>query len=514
MPAKRIPMHKIQEVLRLRHDAGLSHAQIARACGLSKGVVSKYLSLARAKGIGWPPPDNVDESSLSQQLLPKREAPERFVEPDYGEMHQELKRKGVTLQLLWSEYMAEHGSRAWRYSQYCERYRRWRRSQKRSMRQRHRAGEKLFIDYCGATVPVVDRTTGELLAAQIFVAVFGASNYTYAEATWSQSLGDWIGAHQRALRFFGGVPELLVPDNLKSAVSQASRYDPQINRSYLEMARHYRTAILPARPYKPKDKAKAEVGVQVVERWILARLRHHTFFSLADLNRHIHDLLLDLNERPFQKQPGSRRTQFEALDLPELRALPSEPYTYAEWKRVKPGIDYHVEYQGHYYSVPHRFVGQELEIRVSAEILECFHKGQRIASHARSRRGGFTTCPEHMPSAHRAHQEWSPQRFLTWAGAIGASTYAVVEWQLTNRPHPEHGYRRCLGLLNLARRYGKPRLEAACVRALALQTTSYKSVASILKQGLDQLPLAESDTDDHQARLPLHENVRGAGYYH
>lgn len=509
-------MHKIQEVLRLRHDAGLSFAQIARACGLSKGVVSKYLSLAEAKGIGWPPPEGLDPARLSEALLPRRAAPERFIEPDYGEIHQELKRKGVTLQLLWSEYVAAHGSRAWRYSQYCERYRQWRKRQKRSMRQRHRAGEKLFIDYCGPTVAVIE--DGEVLQAQVFVAVLGASNYTYAEATWSQSLGDWIAAHQRAFRFFGGAPQLLVPDNLKSAVSQASRYDPTINRSYLEMARHYRTAILPARPYKPKDKAKVEVAVQVVERWILARLRHHRFFSLAELNRCIRELLVELNERPFQKLPGSRRSQFEALDRPELKPLPAESYTYADWKWVKPGIDYHVEYQGHHYSVPQRLVGQELEIRATAETVEVFHKGDRVASHARSRhRGGFTTCPEHMPSSHRAHREWSPRRFLNWASAIGPSTYKVVEWQLTNRPHPEHGYRRCLGLLNLARRYGKGRLEAACARTLSLHSREihYQSVASILKQGLDQRPPAHGDeTSSQQPHLPVHQNVRGAGYYH
>jgi len=507
-------MHKIEEVLRLRFEAGLSYERIARACGLSKGVVSKYLSLAEAKGIGWPPPDGMAPSSLSEVLMPKRAAPERFVEPDYAEIHQELKRKGVTLQLLWSEYVAIHGGQAWRYSQYCEHYRQWCKKQKRSMRQRHRAGEKLFIDYCGPTVPVMD--LGEPLPAHVFVAVLGASNYTYAEATWSQSLPDWIASHQRAFRFFGGVPELLVPDNLKSGVSQASRYDPAPNRSYLEMARHYRTAILPARPYKPKDKAKAEVAVQVVERWILARLRHHTFFSLADLNRSIRELLVELNEREFQKLPGSRRSQFEALDQPELKPLPAEPYLYADWKWVKAGIDYHVEYKGHHYSVPQRLVGQELEICVTAETVEVFHKGDRVASHARSRRqGGFTTCLEHMPSSHRAHREWTPRRFLNWAGAIGPSTYKVVEWQLTNRPHPEHGYRRCLGLLNLARRYGKPRLEAACARTLALHTISYQSVASILKQGLDQLPLAPSeDNQDEQAHLPVHKNVRGAGYYH
>ena len=506
-------MHKIYEVLRLRHDAGLSFAQIARACGLSKGVVSKYLVLAKSQGLTWPLPPGMDEATLLRRLAPAPTTPSQFVEPDYVEIHTELKRKGVTLTLLWSEYAQTHGSQGYRYSQFCEHYRRWRSRQKRSMRQRHRAGEKLFIDYCGPTVGVVERTTGEVRAAHIFVSVLGASSYTYAEATWSQGLADWIASHQRAFQFYGGVPGLLVPDNLKSGVTRADRYDPQPNATYLEMAQHYRTAILPARPYKPKDKAKAEIGVQVVERWILARLRHHTFFTLGELNRHIWDLLVGLNERPFQKLAGSRRSLFDSLDLPVLKSLPDSPYTYAEWKRVKPGIDYHVEYDKHFYSVPHRYVGQRLDLRATATTIECFDKGQRIASHPRSRSGGFTTQAEHMPAAHRKHQDWSPSRFLRWAKSIGPSTYAVVDWQLTHRPHPEHGYRRCLGLLSHAKRYGAPRLEAACTRALHIGSPSYQSVTSILKQGLDQTPLPEANNADTPL-LPAHDNVRGPDYYH
>jgi transposase len=285
-------MQQIEDVLRLHHEAKLAYSQIALACGLSKGVVSKYLSLAKARGIGWPLPQDMDEAQLESRLLGGTERPRRFVEPDFPAIHQELKRKGVTLQLLWSEYSAAQGDGAYRYSQFCFHYQRWRKRQKRSMRQLHRAGEKLFIDYCGPTVPIVDAATGELRQAQVFVAVLGASNYTYAEATWTQELPQWIASHQRAFEFFGGVVELLVPDNLLSGVTKACRYDPQPNATYQELARHYNTAILPARPYKPKDKSKAEVGVQVVERWILARLRHHTFFSLSELNAAIRELLV------------------------------------------------------------------------------------------------------------------------------------------------------------------------------------------------------------------------------
>jgi transposase len=505
-------MRKLTEVLRLKFAAQLSHEQIGRAIGLSKGAVSKYVSLAKARGLSWPLPEGMDEAALERCLYPPRVAGTRLAEPDYPRIHQELKRKGVTLQLLWSEYMAAHGEQALRYSQFCHLYRQWRERQKRSMRQLHRAGEKLFIDYCGPTVPIVDPDTGQLRQAQVFVAVLGASSYTYAEATWTPSLADWIASHQRAFQFFGGAVELLVPDNLRSGVSTPYRYDPEPNATYAELARHYGCAILPARPYKPKDKSKAEVGVQVVERWILARLRHHTFFSLAELNAAIRDLLVELNDRPFQKLPGSRQSAFASLDQPALRPLPEAPYEYAEWKQAKPGIDYHVEVDKRFYSVPHRWVGHVLDVRATASAVEVFHKGQRIAAHARSHKERFSTLPEHMPSSHRQHREWSPGRFLNWAQEVGPATLAVVKRQLEDLPHPEHGYRRCLGLLNHARRYGKARLEAACVRALAIHAPNYRSVTSILKQGLDRQPLPECEPA--QGELPLHANVRGPGYYH
>lgn len=505
-------MRKITEILRLKFQAKLSHEKIARAVGQSKGAVNKYVSLAQAQGLSWPLPEGMDEAALEARLYPPRTASSAFVEPDYAQLHQELKRKGVTLQLLWSEHVAAHGARARRYTQFCHHYRQWRERQKRSLRQVHRAGEKLFIDYCGPTVPVIDGHTGEVREAQVFVAVLGASNYTFAEATFTQSLPDWIGSHQRAFECFGGVVELLVPDNLRSAVTTPCRYAPEPNSTYAELARHYGCAILPARPLKPKDKAKVEVGVQVVERWILARLRHHTFFSLAELNRAIAALVRELNERPFQKLPGSRRSAFEALDRPALKPLPATPYEYAEWKQAKAGIDYHVAYENHYYSVPHTSVGRRLDIRASATTVEIFHKGSRIASHMRARRGGFTTVDAHMPASHREHRQWSPGRFLNWAKDIGPATLEVVKRQLQDRPHPEHGYRSCLGLLNHARRYSKARLEAACARALHIHSPSYRSVTSILKQGLDRQALPGSE--ETQPELPCHANVRGPGYYH
>ena len=512
MPATRIPMRQFIEIMRLKYEAKLSNHKVALAAGVSKGAVSKYLHLAAARGVTWPLPEGTDEAQLERLLFPATEKPSRFAKPDYFQVHQELKRKGVTLQLLWAEYVAVHGDRAYRYSQYCHRYRQWRKKQRRSMRQVHRAGEKTFIDYCGPTVPVICRHTGEIRQAQVFVAVLGASSYTYAEATWTQSLSDWIASHQRMFQFYEGVSELLIPDNLLAGVTDANRYTPVINTTYAEMAVHYQTAVLPARPRKPKDKAKAEVAVQVVERWILARLRHHTFFSLPELNQAIAELLPDLNERHFQGQSVSRRDLYEQLDRPALRPLPSSPYAYAEWCKAKPGIDYHISVNKRFYSVPHALVGQTLDVRLTAETVKVLYKGNRVAVHARYGPQRFSTLVDHMPRSHRAHREWSPGRFLRWAQDIGPCTRQVVQQQLENRPHPEHGYRACLGLLNLSRRYSKARLEKACERALAIRSINYQSIASILKQGLDQQTL---EGDAHlQDDLPLHDNVRGAGYYH
>jgi transposase len=507
-------MRQIIEVLRLKYEAGLSHERIARACGLSKGVVGKYVSLAHAQDVTWPLPEDVDEVRLEALLFPARTPPSRFAEPDYFQVHQELKTKGVTQQLLWAEYVEHHGDKAHRYSQFCHHYRLWRGRQRRSMRQVHRAGEKIFIDYCGPTVPVVDRSSGEMRKTQVFVAVLGASSYTFAEATWSQSLPDWIASDQRMLAFYGGVAELLVPDNLKAAVTKADRYTPKINQTYAELAAHYQTAVLPARPYKPKDKAKAEAGVLLVERWILARLRHQTFFSLAELNAAIAQLLPALNQRPFQGRTESRQSLFEALDRPALRPLPATPYVYAEWRKARPGIDYHIEIDKRLYSVPHALVGLVLDVRVTDIAVEVMHKGQRVALHSRHGQGRFVTLTEHMPKANQAHKNWSPGRFLNWAKDIGPSTLDVVQVQLKDRPHPEHGYRACLGLLNLSRRYSRDRLEQACGRALAINSASYQSITSILKQGLDQLslPLAEEELDPTD--LPVHTNVRGPHYYH
>ena len=506
-------MRKIRDVLRYRHSTGLSLEAIARALKISKGVVSKYLRLASDAGLGWPLPDDLNDADLERLLYRQVAAREpTFVEPDYAWVHQELKKKGVTLTLLWEEYRQSVGERGYQYTAFCTRYRDWAGQLKRSMRQTHRAGEKLFADYAGPTVPIIDAATGEIRPASIFVAVLGASSYTFACATAGQTQVDWLTGIDKALRFIGGVTALIVPDNPRALVAGPDRYEPELNRATAEFASHYGTVILPARPRKPQDKAKAEVGVQVVERWILARLRHRRFFSLAELESAVAELLPPLNDRPFKKLPGCRREAFVRLDAPYLRPLPATPFVLAEWKQARVNIDYHVEFEGHYYSVPNALVRQAVELRITRGGIEILARGHRVASHARSsRKGQFSTVAEHMPASHRAHAEWSPTKLLTWAASVGPATAELVQRMLTEKPHPEQGYRACLGLMRLARKHGRSRLEAACTRALAVGAHRYRSVASILEKGLDRQPLAPQQAE---LALPDHANVRGPGYYH
>jgi transposase len=427
-------------------------------------------------------------------------------------VHQELKHKSITLLLLWQEYKAvtPNGLQS---SSFCEAYRKWAGRLDVVMRQPHRAGETLFVDYAGQTMPVVHPYTGEVHDASIFIAVLGASNYTFAEATWSQSVPDWIAAHVRAFEALGGVPQVLVPDNLKAAVTHPHRYEPELHRTYADLAQHYGVAIVPARAARPRDKAKVEVGVQVVERWILARLRHQTFFSLAELNAAITDLRIKLNQRPFKKLPGCRQSLFEELDRPALQPLPATPYEYAEWKLVRVNIDYHVEVGGHYYSVPYALVKHQLDARLTAHTVELFHTGKRIASHRRSaQKGRHTTVAAHMPKSHRHYAQWTPQRLIRWAEKTGGATAQVVESILASRPHPQQGFRSCLGIMRLGKHYGDDRLEAACHRAMAIGACSYKSIESILKHDLDRQPVpGKTQTALSDAH---HVNVRGPRYYH
>jgi transposase len=512
MPGERLSMRKIREVLRLRFAQGLSQRAIAASVGLSIGAVNSYLGRARMVGLRWPLVDGLGDAELEQLLYPPRPelAADQRPLPDWAAMHRELRRPNVTLSLLWEEYRAGPGCQdGFGYSWFCELYREWAGRLKPTLRQVHTAGERVFVDFAGQTMEVIDPETGEIHRAEVFVGVLGASNYTFAEATWTQSLPDWIAAHVNILAFFGGVPRQIVSDNLRAGITRACFYEPLVNRTYADMAAHYGTAIVPARPYKPRDKAKVEVGVQVVQRWILARLRNRRFFSLGELNQAIRELVAELNERPMRGWGTTRRALFEQLDRPALQPLPAAPYEYADWKRCRVNLDYHIEIEKHFYSVPFRLLREQVEARITAKTVEIFHRGKLVATHLRSRRSHRpTTLADHMPSSHRRYRDWTHDRILREAAAIGDDTAALVEIILRSRPHPEQGFRSCIGILGLAKRYDPERLDGACARALALGTRSYSSVAAILKNAQERKP--------REAEPPglLHENIRGPGYYH
>ena len=508
MPQQRMDIRMIKDILRLKLQGGLSHDRIALSLAISKGAVAKYLSLASAAGLDWAATAELDEASLERRLIGGGAALSRVVEPDYARVHIELRRKGVTLMLLWAEYRAANASqRTWAYTQFCCNYKVFAKSLKRSMRQQRRAGEKLFIDYAGPTLELADGTR-----AQVFVAAMGASNYTFACATADQSMRSWLGAMARALSFYGGVPQLIVPDNPRALVSVACRYEPKLNETVNDFARHYGVSILPARPYSPKDKASAESAVQVVERWLMARLRHTVLIDVHAADAALAALLPSLNERQFQKLDGSRASLFAALDAPALSALPAQRWQWATFKTVVAHIDYHVEVEGHRYSVPHALVGVKLEARITDALVEVVHRGVRVACHVRGNvRGGFTTLDEHMPASHRAHKEWTPERLIHWGADIGVNTGRVVTQVLQRFRHPEHGYRSCLGLLSLVRRYGPQRVEAACSLALELGAAQYRHVRDILSHGRD---LIERPALAPEWVSPEHDNLRGASYFH
>jgi transposase len=514
MPTERLLMRQIREILRLRWACGLPQRAVARACGVGLGTVSEYCRRAAQAGLSWPLPDDLDDAQLEARLFQRVHdlvgVPRPL--PDMAWLHQELKRPGVTLQRLWLEYLDAHPE-GYRYSQFCRHYARWVRTLAPTMRQVHRAGAKAFVDFSGQRPVLCDPKTGELVPVELFIGVLGASNYTYAEACLTQDLPSWISVHVRMLEYFHGSPAILVPDNLRSGVTQACRYEPMINRTYLGFARHYGIAIVPARSGRPRDKAPAEAAVLVVQRWILAALRHRRFFQLAELNAAIRELLAPLNDRPMKKLGVSRRELFERLDRPALRPLPPTPYEFAVWMDCGVNIDYHIEVAHNYYSVPYQLVHQRVEARLTATTVEVFLKGRRIASHRRlTGRGQVSTQPEHMPHAHRAHAEWTPSRLIAWAAKTGPATAQVVSDILGSRPHPEQGYRACLGLLRLGKRYGTERLDAACARAMQLGAPRYRTVQNILATRLEHLPL-EEPTSGPAPVIPFHANLRGAAYY-
>jgi len=507
-------MRKLKEILRLKYGAKLTHRQIAKSLSISPSSVSTYANRATQLGItNWPLDEIWDEARLKREFLKTNVTTKDFALPDWSKVKDELTNKIVTLQRLWEEYAEQHAEGHYSYNHYCRLYKAWLKTKRLSMRQHHNAGEKLFVDYCGPTIPIVNPDTGEFRKAQVFVAVMGASNYTYAEATLSQGLEDWVMSHARCFEFLGGVPELVIPDNLKSGVTKACRYEPDLNPTYQQLAEHYRTTVIPARPYKPKDKAKAEVGVQIVERWIMARLRKETFYSLAQLNQRIRALLNDMNNRAMKQHPGSRYSQFKAIDEPALKPLPQQPYTFTQVKKVRVHIDYHVEVEKHYYSVPYTLVKQQLEAHISGNLVTIYHQDKPVATHPRSyQMGTHTTNTQHMPKAHQSQQEWSPERFERWAKAIGDDVAQLVIGYLNQRQHPEQSYRRCLGLLNLAKQFGNARLNAACARGLATGVSHYQAIKTILDKGLDKTALPTQQSE--RLNQIDHPNIRGQHYYH
>jgi transposase len=513
---ERHSMRKIREVLRLR-EGGLSHRAISASTGMSKGTVSDYLKRAHDAELGWDAATAMTDAEVEARLFKDvgRNEPPRRAPIDMTWVHRELRKVGVTLQLLWSEYAAavspERGLAPYQYSQFCDLYASFRAKVDLSMRQVHRAGEKVFIDYSGKKPRIVDPVTGEVSEVELFVAVLGASNYTFAEVTRSQKLGDFVASTIRALEYFGGVPVVLVPDQLRSAVSGPDRYDPEINPTYAEFAQHYGIAVVPARPLKPKDKAKVENAVLVAQRWILACLRNRTFFSLDELRQAVSELLERLNARAFKKLDGCRRSAFEELDQPALSPLPPTRYEVGVWTKAKVNIDYCVELDGMIYSVPCALVGARVEMRSTVSVVEILHEGIRVASHRRchGRRGTATISDEHRPKSHKQYGAWPPSRIVGWAANLGPSVAHLVELILADKPHPEQGYRSCMALFRDAKRYPSDRVDAACARAIAIGAPNRRSVHSILLRGLDQLPLEEPAS----VRRAPHDNVRGAEYF-
>ena len=510
-PKSGVSMHKAREVLRLILEIKLRDREIAESCGVSHVTVFNYRSLIREQKLSYSQIIHMSDTELEKIIKNKkgRKKQSDRPQPEFDYIHQELRRKGVTLQLLWEEYKEFHPNGYGR-TQFCDLYKSWNRKLDLSMRQNHKAGEKMFVDYSGQTAQVTDPKTGDIKKAQIFVAVLGASNYTYAEASWSQKLSDFITSHVNAFRFFEGVPALVVPDNLKSAVNKPCLYDPEINRSYHEMALHYDTVILPARVRKPQDKAKVEVGVQIVQRWILAVLRHCQFFSLEDLNREILNLLEKLNQKPFKKLKGSRVERYETFDYPNLKPLPQIPYTYAQWHKTRVSKDYHICFDHHYYSVPFSVVDSVVDIRITPKTVEIFLKNNRIAAHKRSLiPDEKTTVISHMPKSHQMYLDITPSVILNWAQKTGDATHTVIKRIIDDRSSEDAAYRSCLGVMRLNRSYPDERIEKACQRALHINGCSYQSIKSILKNGLDleqpEVILGESPI--------VHENIRGKDYF-
>lgn len=504
-------MRKLREFLRLHFENKLSARAIARSVNISPSTAQGYVSRIRVAGLTWPLAPELDsDEALTRVLFAEAGVIKDKLAPDWAEVHLELKKKHVTKQLLWEEYKTATVD-GYQYSAFCQHYAKWASKLQLSMRQEHRVGEKLFIDFSGDGIDIIDAKTGEVRAAKLFVAALGASNYTYVEPVLREDLPTWVQCHVNALRFFGGATEMWVPDNPKVGVTKADRYEPELNPTYRDLAEHYGVAVIPARVRRPKDKAKVEVAVQIAQRWIIAALRKHSFFSLEEVKLAVKPLLEKLNAKVMRRVNKSRRQLFDELDAPALRALPSKAWEYADWAKGKVGPHYHVEFRSHFYSVPYVLVHEHAEVRATATTVELMVKGVRVAAHGRDDTPNkYTTITAHMPRAHRDYAEWDPPRLISWAKQVGPACAALVDGIMNRRKHPQHGFQSCLGVMALRKHYEDARIEAACARAIRVNAFSCKSVKAILKNGLDAQELEEP----RNFALPLHENIRGSKYYH
>lgn len=517
-------MRQLKTILRLYFLGGLtSSRQIAHAVGCGRTAVQECLRRAKAATFtSFADIEALDEAMLEARLYPTLAAPSaprphRRMLPDWNRVREELARRDhhVTLALHWTEYKAEQPD-GYQYSQFTELYRQYEKKLSVVLRQHHRPGEKCFVDFCDG-LALTDPLTGERVPTQLFVGALGASSYTFAVATLSQTIPDWLDCHVRMYECFGGVSAITVPDNLASGVKRADRYDAEINPSYLDLAQHYGTCIVPARVRKPRDKAKVEAAVLVAQRWILAALRHRTFYHLNELNAAIAERLTMLNDRVMRHVKQSRRALYERLDRPALKPLPPSPYEYAEWKQAKLNIDYHIVFDDHFYSAPYTLTGEFLWVRASHRTIELFFKGKRIASHVRSvEKYRYTTESAHRPPSHQAHLKWTPERLIAWGKQIGMHTSALIDHVIRHKPHPEQGYRAVLGILRLADKFGADRLERACEKALAIRSPHYKTIKTMLSRRMEDAPLRDASitptsttTNDLGAA-----NVRGRDYYH
>jgi transposase len=503
-------MQNVREIIRLIHEGNLSNREIAKSCHCSPTTVGVIASRYKEKNLTWPEVLQMDDNELASKLYPQEINSSKRPLPDYDYIHKELMHKGVTLLLLWQEYKEKYPDGV-QYTQFCDHYLTWRKLRNISMHQIHRAGEKMFTDWAGLTGSIIDRETGEVQLAYFFVAVLGASKIFYTEPFLATDLFAWNQGHVHAFEYFEGSTEIIVPDNTKTAVKKPCYYEPEINPTYLEMAKYYEAVVIPARVRKPKDKSPVEKEVQDVEQWIIAKLRHQTFFSLYELKQAVSVLLEEANNRPFQKRDGSRRSLFETIEKPNLKPLPVEPYEFAIWNRARVNVDYHIEFEKNYYSVPHQLVKQEVMLRVTAKTMEIFHKNKRIASHARqiAKKYIYATLSEHMPPHHQVFGEWTPERIIHWSKTVGLHTAKLVSEIMARKEHPEQAFRACMGIIRLAKSYTKERVENAAKRALIFGAISYQSVLSILQKNLD----LESLPEQTSTQPIYHENLRGSNYY-